>query len=295
MTSTGVTGYLTLPRTVTPPVVTAQRGLCTSRIYPQVIPSASTDRVEVTSTFQMMNKTPVLISASQQNTPATKISMGLDVSPAGDTRLMPISETSTPQPSSVEDGYVPKHPLPRCKPQIMSEGTLQQEKEKSSTSVAALSSTDALPHTLQERSHTNTESSTEESTVIEDIRSQLLQPDEVQEQQDRHEESKPRNRPPNTTGQKNKNDKVQDTERTAKRRKTDDEPGDDNAMIRISLVAINGLVSNLQSLESQVHRNEKIGEKFVQAMTETNSSLNRVADALNKLQKMVEENGREER
>ena len=153
---------------------------------------------------------------------------------------------------------MPEHPLPRCKPQMMSEGTIQQEKEKSSTSVAALSSTDALPHTVQERSHTNTELSTEESTVIEDIRSQLLQPDEVQEQQDRHEESKPRNQPPNTTGQKNKKDKVQDTERTAKRRKTDDEP-DDNAMIRISLVGIYGLVSNLQSLESQVHRNEKIG------------------------------------
>ena len=208
--------------------------------------------------------------------------MGLDVSPAGDTRLIPTSETSTPQPTSVEYDYVPEHPLPRCKPQMMSEGTIQQEKEKSSTSVAVLSSTDALPHTVQERSHSHTESSTEESTVIEDIRSQLLQPDEVQEQLDSHEESKPeeRNQPPNTTGQKNK--KVQDTERTIKRRKTDSEPVDDNAMIRISLVAINGLVSNLQSLESQVHRNEKIGEKFVQAMTETNSSLNRVADALNK-------------
>ena len=285
MTSTEVTGYLTQPRTVAPPVVTAQTGLCTSRVYPQVIPSASTDRV--TSTFQMMNNTTALLPASQQNTPAAKISMGLDVSPAGDTRLIPTSEVSTPQPSSVEDGYVPEHPLPRCKPQLMSEGTIQLEKEESTTSVAALSSTDALPHTVQERSHT--ESSTEESTVIEDIRSQLLQPDEVQ--LDSHEESKPeeRNKPTNTTGQKNK--KVQDTERTTKRRKTDD----DNAMIRISLVAINGLVSNLQSLESQTHRNEKIGEKFVQALTETNSSLNRVADALNKLQKTVEENGREER
>ena len=40
--------------------------------------------------------------------------------------------------------------------------------------------------------------------MIEDIRSQLLQPDEVQ--LDSHEESKPeeRNKPTNTTGQKNK-------------------------------------------------------------------------------------------
>ena len=153
MTCTEVTGYLTQPRTVTPPAVTAQTGLCTSRVYPQVIPSTSTDRV--TSTFQMMNKTTALLPASQQNTPAAKTSMGLDVSPAGDTRLIPTSEVSTPQPSSVEDGYVPEHPLPRCKPQMMSEGTIQLEKEESSTSVAALWSTDALPHTVQERRYSH--------------------------------------------------------------------------------------------------------------------------------------------
>ena len=202
--------------------------------------------------------------------PVWKITMGLDASPAGDARLMSTSGSSTPQPTSVEYGYVLELPFPRCQQQIMSKGTIiQQEKEKSSTSAAALSSTDATPSTVQERSNTQNEPLTEDSVVFEDIRSQLLQPEEMQEPLESHEESEPegRNRPPNTAGQKNKKDNgLTDTERTAKRRKTDNEPVDDNAMIRISLIAINGLVSNLQSLESQVHRNEKIGEKFVQAM-----------------------------
>ena len=43
--------------------------------FPPVIPSARTDRVGVSSTNQMTNKSPAWISASQENAPAVKISM----------------------------------------------------------------------------------------------------------------------------------------------------------------------------------------------------------------------------
>ena len=109
MASTEITGYVAPPRTVIPP---AQTGLCASRTFPPVIPSAKTDRVGVSSTIQMTNKAPVRILASQENTPTKKVTMGLDASHVADTRLMPTSASSTPQPTSVEDGYELELPVP---------------------------------------------------------------------------------------------------------------------------------------------------------------------------------------
>ena len=101
MASTEMTGYVAPPRTVT---LHAQTGLCVSRTFPPVIASARPDRVGVSSTIQMTKKAPVRILASQEGTPAKKITMGLDASHAADAILMPTSKSSTPQPTSVEDG-----------------------------------------------------------------------------------------------------------------------------------------------------------------------------------------------
>ena len=141
MASTEMTGYVAPPRAVTPP---AQTGLCASKTFLPVIASARTDRVGVSSTIQMTDKAPVRILASQESTPTKKITMGLDASHAADAILMPTSASSTPQPTSVEDGYEQDLPVPRCLPQVMSKRTTTQQ-EESSTSAAATLSLNPMP------------------------------------------------------------------------------------------------------------------------------------------------------
>ena len=65
--------------------------------------------------------------------------------------------------------------------------------------------------------------------------------------------------------------------------------------LEISLVAMNGLVSAIQSGNRQIVRTEKASDRMEKALTETSCMLGKVVAALNGLKKAVEENTREDR
>ena len=63
-----------------------------------------------------------------------------------------------------------------------------------------------------------------------------------------------------------------------KKRRTEEEP--EEPTVRISLVAMNSLVSTLQSLKGQMARNEKASEKVEKGLTDIAVELSKVRDAL---------------
>ena len=65
--------------------------------------------------------------------------------------------------------------------------------------------------------------------------------------------------------------------------------------LEISLVAMNGLVSAIQSGNRQIVRTEKASDRMEKALTEATCMLGKVVAALNGLKKAVEENTREDR
>ena len=65
--------------------------------------------------------------------------------------------------------------------------------------------------------------------------------------------------------------------------------------LEISLVAMNGLVSAIQSGNRQFVRTEKASDRMEKALTEATCMLGKVVAALNGLKKAVEENTREDR
>ena len=65
--------------------------------------------------------------------------------------------------------------------------------------------------------------------------------------------------------------------------------------LEISLVAMNGLVSAIQSGNRQGARTEKASDRMEKALTEATCMLGKVMAALNGLKKAVEENMREDR
>ena len=66
----------------------------------------------------------------------------------------------------------------------------------------------------------------------------------------------------------------------SKRRRLEDR-GDDGT-IRVSLVAINGLVAAVQGLTGQMKRNKKNEEKIEKTLTDTTCALAKVADTLSR-------------
>ncbi|MEW8119915.1 MAG: hypothetical protein AB2792_22365, partial [Candidatus Thiodiazotropha sp.] len=79
----------------------------------------------------------------------------------------------------------------------------------------------------------------------------------------------------------------------AKRRRLEDR--EDGESIRVSLVAINGLVSAVQGLTEQMKRREKKEEQLEKALIDTTCALSGVADSLSRLRNKIEENAKEER
>ena len=65
--------------------------------------------------------------------------------------------------------------------------------------------------------------------------------------------------------------------------------------LEVSLVAMNGLVTALQSGNRQTARNEKAADWTENALTEVTCMLGKVVDALNRLKNAVEENTKEDR
>ena len=79
----------------------------------------------------------------------------------------------------------------------------------------------------------------------------------------------------------------------AKRRRLEDR--EDGESIRVSLVAINGLVTAVQGLTEQMKRREKKEEQLEKALIDTTCALSGVADSLSRLRNKIEENAKEER
>ena len=79
----------------------------------------------------------------------------------------------------------------------------------------------------------------------------------------------------------------------AKRRRLEDR--EDGESIRVSLVAINGLVTAVQGLTEQMKRREKKEEQLEKALIDTTCALSGVADSLSRLKNKMEENAKEER
>ena len=80
-----------------------------------------------------------------------------------------------------------------------------------------------------------------------------------------------------------------------KRRRLDAIEEDSNDKVRVSLGAINGLVSVVRGLMGQMARNERNKENIDKALTETNCSLGKMVAALHSLKNAVEESAKEER
>ena len=80
-----------------------------------------------------------------------------------------------------------------------------------------------------------------------------------------------------------------------KRRRLETIEEDSNDMVRVSLVAVNGLVSAVQGLTGQMARNERNEETIDKALAETNCSLGKVVAAVHSLKNAVEESAKEER
>ena len=78
-----------------------------------------------------------------------------------------------------------------------------------------------------------------------------------------------------------------------KRRRLEDR--EDGESIRVSLVAINGLVTAVQGLTEQMKRREKKEEQLEKALIDTTCALSGVADSLSRLKNKMEENAKEER
>ena len=78
-----------------------------------------------------------------------------------------------------------------------------------------------------------------------------------------------------------------------KRRRLEDR--EDGESIRVSLVAINGLVTAVQGLTEQMKRREKKEEQLEKALIDTTCALSGVADSLTRLKNKMEENAKEER
>ena len=79
----------------------------------------------------------------------------------------------------------------------------------------------------------------------------------------------------------------------AKRRRLEDR--EDGESIRVSLVAINGLVTAVQGLTEQMKKREKKEEQLEKALIDTTCALSGVADSLTRLKNKMEENAKEER
>ncbi|MEW8333877.1 MAG: hypothetical protein AB2692_23305, partial [Candidatus Thiodiazotropha sp.] len=73
---------------------------------------------------------------------------------------------------------------------------------------------------------------------------------------------------------------IEDSQEAKRRRLEDREDGES---IRISLVAINGLVAAVQGLTGQMKRREKKEEQLEKALTDTTCALSEVADSLSRL------------
>ena len=78
-----------------------------------------------------------------------------------------------------------------------------------------------------------------------------------------------------------------------KRRRLEDR--EDGESIRVSLVAINGLVTAVQGLTEQMKRRDKKEEQLEKALIDTTCALSGVADSLSRLRNKIEENAKEER
>ena len=81
--------------------------------------------------------------------------------------------------------------------------------------------------------------------------------------------------------------------RESKRRRLEDR--EDDGTIRVSLVAINGLVSAVHGLTGQMKRSEKNEEKIEKALIDTTCALAKVADTLSRFKNVKEENRKEEK
>ena len=82
-------------------------------------------------------------------------------------------------------------------------------------------------------------------------------------------------------------------EMLGKRRRTEEEP--EEPTVRISLVAMNSLVSTLQSLKGQMARNEKASEKVEKGLTDIAVELSKVRDALYRWKDVAEGLANEEK
>lgn len=73
------------------------------------------------------------------------------------------------------------------------------------------------------------------------------------------------------------------------------EAGEEDSTVKVSLVAINELVSAVQGLIGQKSQNESNEEKMEKPLTDKTYTLSKVADALHRLKSVIKENAREER
>ena len=117
-------------------------------------------------------------------------------------------------------------------------------------------------------------------SVIEDLRPQLLP-----------EEDMSVGSVDGSRHQKRRADEVEEGQESKRRRREPREEDED--MVRVSLVVINGMVTAVQGLTGQMKRNESNEEKFNQGLTEANCSLGKIVAALHTLQKTMEDNEKE--
>ena len=83
------------------------------------------------------------------------------------------------------------------------------------------------------------------------------------------------------------------TEPQSNKKRTD--AGPTESSVQVSLVAMNSLVSMMQTHKAQLERNETGNEKVENAMGEVTCMLSKVADALYRLKNVVEDSAKKER
>ena len=132
------------------------------------------------------------------------------------------------------------------------------------------------------------------SEVVEDIRGQLLGADEQSLNSPAVEPKKRKisqeaEAVPSARG--SIEEEVTGTEVVNKRRKV--EEGTEE--INVSLVAINSLVTTLQSLKGQMARNEKASDKVDRALTDMAAQMSQVTDALHRWKELINDSVREEK
>ena len=129
--------------------------------------------------------------------------------------------------------------------------------------------------------------------VVEDITSQLLG---AEEQNLNSPVVEPKKRKINTGAEAvasgSSDDKEATTEETVSKRRKVEEGTEE---VNISLVAMNSLVTTLQSLKGQMGRNEKASDKVDRALTDMAAQMSQVTDALHRWKEVINDSVREEK